>query len=141
VGAGVQCTAGTVVLTGGDVAFRPDSAVFVDPAAASQTVAPVAEQMVDGQLRASITGMTADVGDLTGQQLLSRQRAQAVADLLISLGVPADRMTVAGMGSQFPGYVEDHDADGHLLPAAAAANRKVVLELGGASADVTCALG
>jgi hypothetical protein len=48
---------------------------------------------------------------------------------------------VAGVGSDFPGYVEDHDADGHLLPAAAAANRKVVLELGGGSADVTCALG
>jgi outer membrane protein OmpA-like peptidoglycan-associated protein len=138
---GLRCSASTVTLTGGDVAFRADSASFVDPAAAADTLAPIAKQMVDGKLTAGVSGMTAAVGDLAGQQTLSRQRAQAVADLLVRLGVPADGMTVAGLGSEFPGYVEDHDAAGTLVPDRAAANRKVVIDLAGASADVTCALG
>jgi outer membrane protein OmpA-like peptidoglycan-associated protein len=141
VSSGVQCTASTVTLTGGDVAFQPDSATFVDPAAASQTLKPVAQQMVDAGFTATVSGMTADVGDLAGRRTLSRQRAQAVADVLVALGVPADRMTVAGLGSEFPGYVQDHDVDGNLVADKAAANRKVVIELAGASADVTCALG
>jgi outer membrane protein OmpA-like peptidoglycan-associated protein len=138
---GLRCSASTVTLTGGDVAFRADSATFVDPAAAADTLAPIAKQMVDGKLTAGVSGMTAAVGDLAGQKTLSRQRAQAVADLLVRLGVPADGMTVAGLGSEFPGYVEDHDAAGALVPDRAAANRKVVIDLAGASADVTCALG
>ncbi len=141
VSSGVVCSAGTVVLTGGDVAFQADSAVFLDRAAAEATLEPIARQMVTGSLTAELTGTTADVGDPAGQRTLSQQRAQAVADLLADLGVPAGSMTAVGLGSQFPGYVEDHDAAGALVPAAAAANRKVVIDLGGASADVTCALG
>jgi outer membrane protein OmpA-like peptidoglycan-associated protein len=137
----LTCAAGTVTLTGGDVAFEPDSAAFLDGAAASDVVRPIAQQMIDGELAAAVTGMTARVGDATGQQGLSQQRAQAVADLLTDLGVPADRLTVVGRGSDFPGYVADHDPAGTLIPAAAAANRKVEIALAGVSAGVTCALG
>jgi outer membrane protein OmpA-like peptidoglycan-associated protein len=69
---------------------------------------------------------------------LSEQRAQAVAALLAGLGVPADRLTVVGRGSDFPGYVVDHDGSGHLLPAAAALNRKVMIELAGVSTSGIC---
>jgi outer membrane protein OmpA-like peptidoglycan-associated protein len=141
VSSGVVCSAGTVTLTGGDVAFQADSAVFLDRAAAEATLEPIARQMVSRSLTADLTGTTADVGDPAGQRSLSQQRAQAVADLLAGLGVPADRLSAVGLGSEFPGYVADHDAAGRLVPAAAAANRKVVIELAGASADVTCALG
>jgi outer membrane protein OmpA-like peptidoglycan-associated protein len=56
-----------------------------------------------------------------------------VRGLLVDLGVPTSNLTVVGLGSDFPGYVEDHTAEGSLIPAAAAANRKVVIEvLGGA---------
>jgi outer membrane protein OmpA-like peptidoglycan-associated protein len=103
--------------------------VFVAPDAAADTLRPIAEQIVDGGLTATVTGTTARVGDLQGQRALSLERAQAVADVLADHGVPADAMTVAGLGSEFPGYVE----------ADPAANRKVVLQLGGASAGVTCA--
>ena len=140
-GSSVQCTAGTVVLTGGDVAFAADSAAFADRAAAAATLEPIAAQMADGGLTATVTGTTARVGDLAGQRALSLQRAQAVADLLADLGVPAGALAVVGLGSEFPGYVPDSDAAGALVPAAAASNRKVVLDLAGASADVTCALG
>jgi outer membrane protein OmpA-like peptidoglycan-associated protein len=140
-GAGFQCTAGTVVLTGGDVAFQPDRADFVDRAAAAETLRPIAQQMVEGRLTATVTGTTADVGPMSGQMNLSRDRAQAVADALADLSVPTASLTVFGVGSEFPEYVEDHDPSGNLIPAAAAANRKVVIELAGASADITCGLG
>lgn len=139
-GDSVQCTADAVVLTGGGVAFEPDSATFVDPAAAADTLRPIAEQMSGGGLTATVTGTTARVGDPAGQQTLSLQRAQAVADVLTDLGVPARSLAVVGLGSEFPEYVVDHEPDGSLIPAAAAANRKVVIDLTGAPAAVTCAL-
>ena len=78
------------------------------------------------------------MGDKNGQDGLSQQRAKAVLDLLVELDVPTDRMTAEGLGSNFPGYVQDHDADGNLIPEAAAANRKVIIELTGTVGDVTC---
>jgi outer membrane protein OmpA-like peptidoglycan-associated protein len=53
--------------------------------------------------------------------------------------VPADRLTVVGRGSDFPGYVQDHDAAGTLIPGAAAANRKVEIAGAGAATDLACA--
>jgi outer membrane protein OmpA-like peptidoglycan-associated protein len=136
--AGVSCGAGTVTLTGGDVAFQADSAVFLDPDAARTTLQPIAEQMQAARLTATLTGTTANVGDKAGQSRLSQQRAQAVADLLVDLGVPRASLVVIGLGSDFPGYVQDHDAAGNLLPGPAAANRKVEIRMTGGGA-VTCA--
>jgi outer membrane protein OmpA-like peptidoglycan-associated protein len=138
-GSSVECTPGRVVLTGGDVAFRADSAEFVDAAAAAETLRPIAAQLATGGLTATVTGTTARVGDDAGQERLSRERAQAVADTLAGLGVPAGALTVVGLGSHFPEYVVDSDTAGNLVPAAAAANRKVVIDLPDAPADVTCA--
>ena len=137
-GAGVTCTENTVVLTGGDVAFRADSAVFEDLQTASETLRPIARSMTGAAVGATLTGTTARVGDTAGQRRLSEQRAQAVADLLTDLGVPAQRLTVRGLGSDFPGYVQDHDVSGGLIPAAAALNRKVVIELTEGAAQVVC---
>jgi outer membrane protein OmpA-like peptidoglycan-associated protein len=134
----ITCSAGTVTLTGGDVAFRPDSAEFLEATAAADVVRPVAQQLIDSGLTATVTGTTARVGDAAGQQRLSQERAQAVADLLIAAGVPADRLTVVGRGSDFPGYVQDRDAAGTLIPGAAAANRKVEIASAGAATDLAC---
>jgi outer membrane protein OmpA-like peptidoglycan-associated protein len=68
---------------------------------------------------------------------LSRLRAQAVKDVLVELGAPAERMTVVGLGSDFPGYTQDHDASGQVIPEAAEANRKVFVELAGGG-DLDC---
>src|SRR4051812_8759404 len=135
---GLSCTATVVTLTGGDVGFLPDSAEFRDRAAATAVVGPVAQQLRGAQVTATLTGTTADVGDKAGQVRLSEQRAQAVAALLTGLGVPADRLTVTGRGSDFPGYVVDHDGSGNLIPAAAALNRKVTIDLAGASSVSFC---
>lgn len=131
--AGIECTSSTIVLTGGDVAFEPDSDVFRDGAAAEALLAPIAEQLAGSGATATLTGTTADVGELDGQKALSLRRAEAVRDLLVRLGVAAPNLTVVGLGSDFPGYVEDHAADGSLIPGAAAANRKVLIEVIGAA--------
>jgi OmpA family len=75
----------------------------------------------------TLTGTTADVGDKPGQVELSTKRAAAVARVLAGLGVPSSSMTAKGVGSDFPGYVNDHTPDGALDPAAAAQNRKVIV--------------
>lgn len=134
--ADISCTDDTVVLHGGDVAFQPDTALFQDPAAATTTLRPIAESMAAAGVTATLTGTTADVGSDEGQRELSERRARAVADLLAELGVPSARMAVVGLGSDFPGYVEDYDAAGNLLPAAAALNRRVVVELSGAVQEI-----
>jgi outer membrane protein OmpA-like peptidoglycan-associated protein len=133
---GLRCSGNTVTLSGGDVAFEAESAEFKDRAAALATLEPIAQQMVSDNLTATLTGTTANVGDKAGQVRLSEQRAQAVLELLVSLGVPAERMTAVGLGSDFPGYVPDHDAAGNLIPEAAALNRKVMVSLEGATAAI-----
>ena len=135
---GVSCRENTVVLTGGDVAFEPDRAVFQDAVAASATLRPIAESLKASAVTATLTGTTARVGDAAGQRRLSQQRAQAVADVLVDLGVPRRSLTVVGLGSDFPGYVRDHDGRGNLLPAEAAVNRKVVISLTGTGRAALC---
>lgn len=135
---GVSCRENSLVLDGGDVSFLADSARFRDPDAASAVLEPIAERIQAANATAVLTGTTADVGDVQGQKQLSLQRAQAVADLLARLGVAEKRMTVEGLGSDFPGYLRDHDGEGNLLPAAAAMNRKVVISLSGSARAVLC---
>ncbi len=131
---GTTCT---VTLTSRDVTFQANSPEFLDDAAAATVLAPIATRLAGAGVTALLTGTTADVGDLDGQVELSRLRAQAVKDLLAELGAPDERMTVAGLGSDFPGYTQDHDASGQLIPEAAEANRKVFVELAGGS-DLDC---
>ncbi|MCU1613502.1 MAG: hypothetical protein JWO98_1042 [Frankiales bacterium] len=133
---GMNCAGSVVTLTGGDVAFVADKAEFKDRAAALTVVGPIAKQMRKAQVTATLTGTTADVGK--DRILLSKQRAEAVKTLLVSLGVPADRLRTVGLGSDFPGFVPDHDASGNLIPAAAARNRKVTIELSGVSIQNIC---
>lgn len=125
----VQCTATTIILTGGEVAFLPDSADFRDPAAARAVLTPVSQQLTGGGLTATVTGMTANVGPLRGQKTLGKQRAAAVMAELVALGVPGSSLEARGVGSDFAEYVPDGGPEGPLDPAAAAQNRKVVIAL------------
>jgi outer membrane protein OmpA-like peptidoglycan-associated protein len=113
-----------------DISFLPDTATFRDPVGARQTVAQLANLLRGNTSeRAQLTGTTADQGDMAGQVALSRQRADTVKSVLVSLGVTADRITTTGVGSNWPGHVPDLGPGGVLLPGPAAANRKVVVQL------------
>ena len=116
------------VLRDGTVGFVPDQAVFRDPGQARAVLTDYAKEIANGR-RAMLTGTTASAGTPEYRLRLSQQRANAVRDLLVSLGAPADRIGTQGLGSDFPGYVKDRDAQGNLDPIPAAQNRQVIIEL------------
>ncbi|MGW5718976.1 OmpA family protein [Amycolatopsis sp. NPDC003865] len=114
----------------GKVGFQPDRADFRDAAAAGEVIAPVARWLAArGSRGVRLTGTTARTGDRAGQIALADARANAVAGLLVQGGAKREQITTAGVGSYFDGYVPDHNADGSLIPAAAARNRTVIVEV------------
>ncbi|MGH3924494.1 MAG: OmpA family protein, partial [Pseudonocardiaceae bacterium] len=116
------------VLRDGTVGFLPDQAVFRDRAAAIEVLADYAREISNGK-RAVLTGTTSSAGNTEGRLALSRDRANAVRELLTSLGAPADRIEARGLGSDFPTFIPDRDPQGNLDPVAAAQNRQVIIEL------------
>ncbi|WP_075014678.1 OmpA family protein [Geodermatophilus obscurus] len=132
---GAACT---VTLTSDLVRFKPDSAEFLDRAATLEVLAPLAAQLTQPGVSATLTGTTARVGDMAGQVELSLSRAEAVRSLLTDeFESPSDAMAAIGLGSDFPEYVEDHGPDGELDEDKAAQNRRVVVQLVG-GAGLTC---
>lgn len=113
------------------VAFVSDSDEFIDPAAARSALAPISGHLVEANSCATITGTAASWGSRQYRLDLSARRAQAVADELTDLGVPVNRLTVEGVGTDHPEHVPDLDAQGNLLPAPAAQNRAVFVAVGG----------
>ncbi|MDQ5855064.1 MAG: OmpA family protein [Actinomycetota bacterium] len=97
----------------GTVGFVPDQAVFRDPGQARAVLTDYAREIANGR-RALLTGTTASAGTSEYRLRLSQQRADAVRDLLVSLGAPADRIGTQGLGSDFPGYVKDRDPQGNV---------------------------
>lgn len=85
------------------VTFQPDSTTFLDEAAARAALNGLAEQL-KGTSAAHyiVAGSTAQVDNASreGAQALSLARAQAVRDVLVEAGVPADRFTCLGLGNE-----------------------------------------
>jgi outer membrane protein OmpA-like peptidoglycan-associated protein len=119
----------TVELHDRSVQFLPDKAVFARPKAVAALLRPIAARIVAQRLRVRLTGSTASVGSKSGRRALSLRRANAVKAVLVSEGVPASRITTAGVGTDWARHVPDLDAHGNLMPGPAAENRMVLLEL------------
>ncbi len=114
-----------VFLTEEKIGFVADKDVFLNPTEASETLRPVAEYLASHpSISIVLAGTTAGDSDSDFTMTLSKQRAEAVKDALIDLGVSADRIITLGLGSEKdPWHVYNAGYDG----AAAAGNRKVVL--------------
>jgi OmpA-OmpF porin, OOP family len=113
----------------GSVGFQPDTAEFRDRDAARGVLTPFAQFLAQGPTRRlALTGTTARAGTAASQVQLSTQRAEAVKALLVELGASPDQITTKGVGSQFPGYVNDVGPDGKQLPGPASQNRQVIVE-------------
>lgn len=114
-----------VFLTEEKIGFVADKDVFLNPSEASETLRPVAEYLASHpSISIVLAGTTAGDSDSDFTMTLSKQRAEAVKDALIQLGVSADRIITLGLGSEKdPWHVYNAGYDG----AAAAGNRKVVL--------------
>jgi outer membrane protein OmpA-like peptidoglycan-associated protein len=116
---------------GDALTFAPDSATFRDRDQAVKALQPIADQAAaqpTKQIR--VVGTSSASGAMAAQLELSKRRAQAVADVLVSLGVTPARIDVEGVGSNFSGYVSDIGSQGELIPGAAAKNRKVLITIG-----------
>ncbi|GAA4864942.1 OmpA family protein [Actinomycetospora straminea] len=111
------------------VGFQPDTAEFRDRNAARAVMTPFAQFLTASpSRRLALTGTSARAGTPQGQVDLSTRRAEAVKALLVELGAPGDRISTRGVGSQFPGYVDDVGPDGRQLPGPASQNRTVIVE-------------
>jgi outer membrane protein OmpA-like peptidoglycan-associated protein len=114
------------------VGFQPDTAEFRDRNAARAVLTPFAQFLTESpSRRIALTGTSARAGTEAGQVDLSTRRAEAVKALLVELGAPADRISTRGVGSRFPGYVNDVGPGGRQLPGPASANRTVIVEPSG----------
>ena len=90
-----------VVVTLGDVLFESGETSLRDDALASLVeVVDLLQSEPDKDIR--IEGHTDSTGDSVTNLQISEQRATAVMDALVSLGVEASRITAAGMGEDFP---------------------------------------
>lgn len=84
------------------VAFQPDSTTFLDEAAARKALNGLAEQLKGTSTHYIVAGSTAHVDNASreGAQALSLARAQAVRDVLVMAGIPADQITCLGLGNE-----------------------------------------
>jgi outer membrane protein OmpA-like peptidoglycan-associated protein len=99
-----------VVVTLGDVLFASGQAQLVEGGRSSlEEVVDLLQTEPDKKIR--VEGHTDSRGDAEANLQLSEQRAQAVREALISLGVSADRVTALGMGEDFP-IASNEDEDG-----------------------------
>jgi outer membrane protein OmpA-like peptidoglycan-associated protein len=90
-----------VVVTLGDVLFESGETTLREEAMASLVeVVDLLQSEPDKNIR--IEGHTDSTGDAETNLKISAQRANAVLDALVSLGVDPDRFTAAGMGEDFP---------------------------------------
>jgi len=77
----------------------------------------------------TLVGTTASARTKSFRDQLSKDRAEAVKDILIGQGVDANRITTVGAGNESKYQVPDVGQNGALLPGPAAENRRVVVEL------------
>lgn len=133
-----SCSGNVIQLRGGPVSFQPGTSSFVDPDGAVALLTPIGQRMIADGLTAEVFGTYPAVGEPTLGKRLSEERAQAVANVLIDLGVPVSQLRVRGLGSDFEGYLPDRDEQGHLLPAEAALNRLVQISYSRDGQEVDC---
>ena len=98
-----------VVVTLGDVLFASGQVHLVDGGRSSlEEVVDLLQTEPNKKIR--VEGHTDSRGDAEANLRLSQQRAEAVREALISLGVAGDRVTAAGMGEDFPIASNDDEA-------------------------------
>ena len=106
-----------VVVTLGDVLFASGQTTLVEGGRSSLAeVVDLLQTEPDKKIR--VEGHTDSLGDAETNLQLSAQRAQAVLEALVSMGVASERISALGMGEDFP-IASNDDEEGR------ARNRRV----------------
>jgi outer membrane protein OmpA-like peptidoglycan-associated protein len=102
---------GTVITLSGSVLFASNKYTLLP--AARERLNQVADALMRGDPNSQfvVEGHTDSRGSVAVNQALSKNRANAVRDYLIERGVPADRITAEGHGSDNP-VADNKTADG-----------------------------
>lgn len=121
----------SVVFSEEQLGFTPGSTVFVDRDKAKETLRTMADFMNSNpETSVLCCGTTADWGDKSYQENLSRDRAETVKKLLVDEFGASDNMIITiGLSSYSAFYVNDHGKDGSLDPSIAPRNRLIVFVL------------
>lgn len=90
-----------VVVTLGDVTFSTGKTELA-PESRRNLESVVELLQSEPSRRIRIEGHTDDRGEASLNLSISEQRAQAVSDALVALGVEAERITILGLGEDFP---------------------------------------
>jgi outer membrane protein OmpA-like peptidoglycan-associated protein len=102
-----------VVVTLGDVLFASGQTQLVEGGRSSlEEVVDLLQTEPDKKIR--VEGHTDSSGEAEINLQLSEQRAQAVREALISLGVDSERISALGMGEDFP-IASNEDEEGRAL--------------------------
>ena len=113
-----------VILTEEQVSFVPDKATYLDEEEAVATIQPIADYLMEyDQITVLLAGTTAGDEDSDYTMTLSQERADAVRNTLIRLGVDESRIVSVGLGSSNPWHVYGAGYEGSI----ASGNRSVVL--------------
>ncbi|NEZ03322.1 OmpA family protein [Wenzhouxiangella sp. XN201] len=100
---GVVVTLGDVLFASGETTLQPEAEARL------RDVVELLASEPDKQIR--IEGHTDSTGSASANMRISRQRAEAVRDALIELGIDAERVQAVGMGEDFP-IASNESADG-----------------------------
>lgn len=120
---------GRIVVLNAEIGnFKENTAEFNDVEAAKKYLTPIAKSLIQGGEKYVLAGTTANDGTI-GQidpYKLSIERANAVKDLLISMGVDDSQLKTVGLGSDAPWHINEINENGDMIPEIAAQNRAVV---------------
>ena len=119
-----------IVLDSAVLTFNGDSAEYADEAQSASVLSEIAQAAMGGGYKVAVEGYTADSPSRSDEFLkaLSQDRANAVADSLSSLGVPAGNITAVGCGNEGSSSM----ASGFFNESQAQADRRVVITLANA---------
>lgn len=110
------------------IAFQPDSTTLVDKAAAREALQSVVAYMEsDPGFTLLICGTTSSAGEEASCRAFSEERALAVRDLLVAMGIEKERLQVLGCGYSSCLYTPDRTPEGALDETIAPKNRTTVL--------------
>ena len=111
------------VLSEEKVGFLPDQAIFSDSELAMETLRPIAEHLIESGESLLLVGTTAGEETTAAGLRLSADRAEAVQNILVQLGVSSKQLIPIGLACDDPWHISGAGLDGPL----AQSNRKVVL--------------